>query len=72
MKTDMNTSRILLLSKKQIKMLDNVIHYMYESEGQNFDEHIANGGDKKNHILNDVMELEKYADSKLGERWNKN
>ena len=63
--------RTLLLNEKQIKMLDNVIYYMYDSEEQNFDEYVSDGGKKDNHILNDVIELEKHADSKLGERWNK-
>ena len=44
---------------------------MYESEGQNFDEHVANGGKEESHILNEVSELERYCDSKLGEEWNK-
>ena len=63
--------RTLLLNEKQIKILDNVIYYMYESERQNFDEHVANGGKEESHILNEVSELERYCDSKLGEEWNK-
>ena len=67
----MDTNRTLILNGKQIEMLDNIIHYMYESEGQNFDEHVANGGKEESHILNEVSELERYCDSKLGEEWNK-
>ena len=65
------TERVLLLNEKQIKMLDNIIRYMYESERQNFEEYFADGGKKGGHILNDVMKLEKYCDTNLGKSWNK-
>lgn len=63
--------RTLLLNEKQIKILDNIIYYMYESERQNFEEYFADGGKKGGHILNDVMKLEKYCDANLGKSWNK-